>query len=995
MPLKRFMRPKWKSGNDEVRLGAVREMDESATKILVTIIREDRSPAVRLAALEKINHPDLLADLDRFELEPETRQAVHRKINRMLGDTILHNATQAPELDENLLRIDDHEILFEIVTTAEDPAIREKAVNFISDEQLLGRILEQNCGKLPAQAALNKISHPSLLERASRKASNKAIRRLAAEKLAALQNGAGHPSDQEIHEQELEQYVKEAMELSESTDLDYAASRKKELERAWMHIDPELTHQLRQSFEEALQRFANHQKEFQLQQQEEELRREDDYAARIAAFEEACSNIEELIGCPNENAQARFDQAVKQWDSLANESLDAVFSELAERFTRACQDFQASSQAIAAEQQQLTELQRQYTKAATYLNAGDITKAASNLEELNRQLNKARFSCLDPAEITGPAAELGQRLAETQAAQEEKLLAIRQQRTDICNEIETLIEAENRHEAQKRVSQLRSDWKELPPLTAGEEEAGLKERFQTAGAKFNEQQQDFYHDQDWQKWAHKTRKEELCGIAESLDQVDDLRRVADTIKEVQAHWKETGPAPKKESDALWERFHAACDRNFSRCKPFFEAQEQLWAEHLKRKTAICAEAEALAESEEWRKTSEKLKGLQVEWKAMGFSSNPEEKALYKKLRRACDNFFGRRQKHHQQLDMERQVNYEEKSKLCDQAEALAAEPDWHHGKTFKDLQNKWRKIGQVPRDQEKEIWQRFRAACDNFFNWLNDQRRDNLQLKEALCLEVETLVANLNEETNLKQVAEKLSDLQNSWKEIGPVPNQEREKIWQRFHKPCDEFFQARRNHFEEQDQLRQGNQQKKEALLQQAEETIRDYQGKEAKTKLQELQHQWQAIGPAPHDREKELRSGFQDLCDGFFQGRRLEYEKITTERLANLKKKEAICLQLENILGLEHQEEQTVTDNQSLSLAEQFKLAREANFMLAGKKPDKQRQKEEVRRLQQEWKKTGPVPHDRDKALWQRYNRALDFFYQKNDGHNKKQPDKAQKAS
>jgi len=121
-----------------------------------------------------------------------------------------------------------------------------------------------------------------------------------------------------------------------------------------------------------------------------------------------------------------------------------------------------------------------------------------------------------------------------------------------------------------------------------------------------------------------------------------------------------------------------------------------------------------------------------------------------------------------------------------------------------------------------------------------------------------------------------------------------------------------------------------------------------------------------------------FQALCDGFFKNRHQHYEQSKAERFENLRQKEAILLKLENLVGAAAPPAEVPRADQALSLAERFRLAREANFMLAGKRHDRSWQKEEIGHLQQEWKKIGPVPREQDKPLWDRYKRALDAFYQ-----------------
>jgi len=220
--------------------------------------------------------------------------------------------------------------------------------------------------------------------------------------------------------------------------------------------------------------------------------------------------------------------------------------------------------------------------------------------------------------------------------------------------------------------------------------------------------------------------------------------------------------------------------------------------------------------------------------------------------------------------------------------------------------------------------------------------------------------------------------MQQQWKEIGPVPRAQSEAVWQRFRKPCDLFFTARQQQFEKEEEQRLLNQSQKEELLAKAENLASQSTDKKTAEQLQDLQKEWFEVGPAPHETDKELNDNFKSLCDGFFEDRRQYFTELKSQRLDNQKKKESLCLLLENILGPTYKSGATARDK-AMSLAEELKQSMEDNFMLAGRRSEKKGISDEVKRIEQEWEKIGPVPHKQIKPLTERYKKALATYYKR----------------
>jgi hypothetical protein len=212
------------------------------------------------------------------------------------------------------------------------------------------------------------------------------------------------------------------------------------------------------------------------------------------------------------------------------------------------------------------------------------------------------------------------------------------------------------------------------------------------------------------------KKEELCARAEELAESTDWKATADAMKGLQAEWKAVGSAPKEKADEVWTMIRRPPDRFFERRNQHLETHDQSMRENIERKEALCARAEELAGSTDWKLTAEAMKGLQDEWKAVGPVPQHRSTELWNRFRAAMDQFFQRRKEFYDRLEKEQRENLRSKEALCVRAEELAESTEWREtGEALKGLQAEWKSIGPVPRKKAETLWARFHGACDRFF----------------------------------------------------------------------------------------------------------------------------------------------------------------------------------------------------------------------------------------------------------------------------------------
>lgn len=301
---------------------------------------------------------------------------------------------------------------------------------------------------------------------------------------------------------------------------------------------------------------------------------------------------------------------------------------------------------------------------------------------------------------------------------------------------------------------------------------------------------------------HKRAKELLCKEAEKLKESTQWKETAERLKAMQQEWKEIGPVPREDAELLQQRFRSACDAFFEQRTRNFQAQELERIDNLYRKIELCEKAEALREADDLQLALDEVQRLFQEWKSIGPVPREKSEALWERFRAAQDHLYQQRRVQFEALDQEREENLKIKLQLCEEAEALAAREDFLEvSPAVIALQERWKTVGPVPREQSDVVWERFRTACDNFFkektahySQLDEARTENLEKRRQICSEA----IALKESTEWNDTTEKIKALQVAWKSAWPVPKEETETLWDEFRQACDHFFERKRVHFEE-----------------------------------------------------------------------------------------------------------------------------------------------------------------------------------------------------
>lgn len=290
----------------------------------------------------------------------------------------------------------------------------------------------------------------------------------------------------------------------------------------------------------------------------------------------------------------------------------------------------------------------------------------------------------------------------------------------------------------------------------------------------------------------------LCEKAEALVEETSIVSAFKKLQKYHEEWRELGPVPKDQREAIWERFKKATSEINKKQQDYFERQKDEQKGNLEKKAALCEKCEAIANSEnndnkDWNALTKEVEALQAEWKTIGFASKKENQKIYDRFRAACDLFYSSKREFYSMFKNTMQENLDKKIALCEQAEALKDSEDWK--KTTDqliNLQKKWKEIGPVARKQSDIVWKRFRAACDYFFDnkvkhfsSVDESYEANLQKKLELIAEINEYKLDSKTSENI----EALKDFQNRWAEIGFVPIKEKEKVQAAYRHAMDTKF--------------------------------------------------------------------------------------------------------------------------------------------------------------------------------------------------------------
>lgn len=399
--------------------------------------------------------------------------------------------------------------------------------------------------------------------------------------------------------------------------------------------------------------------------------------------------------------------------------------------------------------------------------------------------------------------------------------------------------------------------------------------------------------QEQEKEENLTKK---LGILERMkfltESQEDTNKIYDEFKKLQQEWNETGQIPVAKVNELWKTYQLYTEKFYDMVKLNNEFREYDFKKNLEQKTRLCEAAEKLAEEPDVISAFHQLQKLHQEFRAIGPVAKDLREEIWSRFKAASTVVNKRHQQHFEELKEKEQNNLDQKTVICEIVEGMEYDTfttfaDWED-KTNEilALQAKWKTIGYAPQKMNVKIFERFRAACDEFFRRkaaffksVKETMAANLEKKKAFCEKAEAL----KESTDWKETAEILTKLQKEWKTIGPVAKKHSDAVWKRFIGACDYFFERKNKATSSQRSEEVENLAKKEDVIKRMAALEAAGAADDATAEqVRALMKEWNAIGFVPFKEKDRLYKEFHALVDKLFDRLHLS---ATEKRLSSVR--------------------------------------------------------------------------------------------------------------
>ena len=299
--------------------------------------------------------------------------------------------------------------------------------------------------------------------------------------------------------------------------------------------------------------------------------------------------------------------------------------------------------------------------------------------------------------------------------------------------------------------------------------------------------------------------------------------------------------------------------------------QEITEANYEEKKKIVAKAEELSNIENFKEGTQAFRDLTEEWKKIGHADKQRSDELWAKIEEAKNKFHERKRKHNEEQEKDMLQNLDLKLELVDKAEQLAASEDWKQTtEAFKALLEEWKKVGQTMHDKNEELWGRFNAAKNNFFDRkrahgdrIGQEQEANYALKVALVERAEAL----KDSTEWNKTVQAFSELMEEWKKVGRIPQEKSDEIWARLNAAKDHFFNTKRSHFEARNVEQDNNLIQKQALVQRANAIKNSPNWRDVTEEMNELMEEWKKIGPVPLKVKDTIWEEFNGARKHFFK--------------------------------------------------------------------------------------------------------------------------------
>lgn len=492
----------------------------------------------------------------------------------------------------------------------------------------------------------------------------------------------------------------------------------------------------------------------------------------------------------------------------------------------------------------------------------------------------------------------------------------------------------------------------------------LEDKFKALFDQYRDKRNKYNEQLEQEKLNNLKLKQEIVSKIENLiNTQDNINQTFDEFKNLQKQWREIGIVPQADAKQLWESYNYQVERFYDIVKINRELRDLDLKKNTEQKIKLCERAEELLLEPKVVKAFNELQKLHEQWREIGPVVAPQKEEIWERFKKATYTINKKHQDYYANLKKEQENNFRAKTILCEKAEEIIAKD--YHSRAEWDAQNKeilslqqfWKMIGFAPKKHNNAVYERFRSACDKFFEKKREyytqnkeEEENNLQLKEDLCVQAE----GLKDSTDWKKTTDILKRLQLKWKTIGPVPRKHSEEVWQRFRAACNTFFDNKKKHFDSIDKEQEENLRLKEQLIAEVE----NFQSADSDEKniaaLKEMQKRWSEIGLVPISKKDALYDRFRKAIDMQFAKINIDEAKRNEIKMKHLIEAAQTNPQALDKLRNERDRLKSRLDTlrQQIALSENnlgfFAKSKNADAMIESFRKKMEKQKEEANSLQ-----------------------------------------------
>ena len=376
-----------------------------------------------------------------------------------------------------------------------------------------------------------------------------------------------------------------------------------------------------------------------------------------------------------------------------------------------------------------------------------------------------------------------------------------------------------------------------------------------------------------------------------IDSQDDFHKVYNEFRSLQQKWKEIKNIPQTHVNDLWKEYQHYSEKFYDLIKINNEMRDYDFKKNLELKTTLCEAVEKLDEEQDVISAFYQLQKFHQEWREIGPVAKDLREEVWSRFKKASTVINKRHQDHFESLRSMEQRNLEEKMAICKEMETIDYSKllnfrHWYEqNRKVLDLQEKWKTIGFAPKKSNIKAFERFRTACDSFFQKKSDYYKTikesmdtNMEKKKQLCEKAEAL----KDSQEWKETTDKLIALQKEWKTIGAVSRKHSDVIWKRFVTACDYFFEQKNLHFSSQKNEEIENLKAKKAIIASINAMDESLSASDAIIKIREWMSEWNSVGFVPFREKDKIYKEYRNAVDKHFDRLKID---VSERRLQSFK--------------------------------------------------------------------------------------------------------------